>query len=100
MSIAGTWTLTMQTPMGLQTLTFIAKVEGKTLTGTMARGAEEPVAITDGAVEALAATWKLTVKTPMPMTLAFSGTDGGNSLSGTVKPGFFPAIPFSGTRIA
>jgi hypothetical protein len=68
MSLSGSWTLSMQTPMGLQTFTFIAKVEGTSLTGTIANGADEPIEITDGIVEGLAASWKLTVKKPMPMT--------------------------------
>jgi hypothetical protein len=99
MSLSGSWTLSMQTPMGLQTFTFIAKVAGTTLTGTIANGADEPIEITDGSVEGLAASWKLTVKKPMPMTLSFSATEDGNSLSGTAKPGFFPAVNFSGVRL-
>src|SRR5882762_7796944 len=100
MSLSGSWTLSMQTPMGLQTFTFIAKVEGTTLTGTIANGADEPIAITDGIVEGSAASWKLAVKKPMPMALSFSATEDGNSLSGTAKPGFFPAVKFSGVRVA
>ena len=99
MSLSGSWTLSMQTPMGLQTFTFIAKVEGTSLTGTIANGADEPIEITDGIVEGPAASWKLAVKKPMPMTLAFDATEDGNSLSGTAKPGFFPAVKFSGVRL-
>jgi hypothetical protein len=99
MSLSGSWTLSMQTPVGLQTFTFIANVEGTTLTGTIASGADDPIEITDGIVENLAASWKLTVKKPMPMTLLFSATEDGNSLSGTAKPGFFPAVKFSGVRL-
>jgi hypothetical protein len=85
--------------MGLQTFSFIAKAEGTTLTGTIANGADEPVEITDGVLEGLAASWKLTVKKPMPMTLSFSATEDGNNLSGMVKPGFFPPVRFSGVRM-
>jgi hypothetical protein len=89
----------MQTPVGLQTFTFIARVEGTTLIGTIANGADEPIEIADGVVDGLASSWKLSVKKPMAMTLIFSATEGNDSLSGTVKPGFFPAVNFSGTRI-
>jgi hypothetical protein len=99
MSLSGSWTLTMQTPMGLQTFTFFAKVESTLLTGTIANGADEPIAISDGIVEGFAASWKLTVKKPMPMTLAFSATEDSNSLAGTAKAGPFPAVTFSGVRI-
>jgi hypothetical protein len=50
MSLSGSWTLSMQTPMGLQTFKFIAKVEGTSLTGTIANGTDEPIEITDGIV--------------------------------------------------
>jgi len=99
MSLSGSWTLTMQTPMGLETFTFVAKVEGTSLTGTFAKGADAPIEISDGIVEGLAASWKLTVKKPMPMTLSFTATQDSNSLSGMAKPGVFPAVKFSGVRI-
>jgi hypothetical protein len=85
--------------MGLQTFTFIAKVEGTKLTGTIAKDADEPIEITDGTVDGSAASWKLTVKKPMAMTLTFAATEDSNSLSGTAKPGFFPAVKFSGVRL-
>jgi hypothetical protein len=85
--------------MGLQTFTFIAKVEGTKLTGTIAKDADEPIEITEGTVDGSAASWKLTVKKPMAMTLAFAATEESNSLSGTAKPGFFPAVKFSGVRL-
>jgi len=37
--------------------------------------------------------------TALPMTLTFAATEDSNSLSGTAKPGFFPAVKFSGVRI-
>jgi hypothetical protein len=100
MSLSGTWTLTMQTPMVLQTFTFVAKAEGTSLAGTIANGADQPIAISDGVVDGFAASWKLTVKKPMPMTLSFSATEVGNSLAGTAQAGPFPAVKFSGVRIA
>jgi hypothetical protein len=75
MSLSGSWTLSMQTPMGLQTFMFIAKVEGTSLTGTIANGTDEPIEITDGVIEGSAASWKLTVKKPMPMTGIFPGRE-------------------------
>ena len=42
--------------------------------------------------------WKASLTSPMPMTLEFSATVDGDSMSGNVKLGAFGNATFTGTR--
>lgn len=99
MSADGTWKMSMQTPMGAQEGTLELKEEGSTLTGTMtATAAPEPMEITDGTVDGSSLTWKAALTQPMPITLEFSATVDGDTISGDVKLGSFGNATFEGTR--
>ena len=97
-SADGQWETTMNTPMGQQKATITLATDGDTLTGTMA-GQQGPLELKDGAVDGASVSWKADITNPMPITLEFSATVDGDSLSGDVKLGSFGNASFTGTRI-
>ena len=97
MAVDGTWNLVVNTPMGTQESTLVISASGTTLTGTQSAGSGEGRPI-EGTVDGNDIAWKASITKPMPMTLEFSGTVDGDSLSGNVKLGMFGSAPFTGTR--
>ena len=97
MSADGTWNTTMNTPMGAQNASVTLATDGDTLTGTM-KGPQGELAVEDGKVDGNSLSWKASVTTPMAMTLEFTATVDGDSLSGDVKLGAFGNATFTGTR--
>ncbi len=97
MSADGTWNTTMNTPMGAQNGTMTLATDGETLTGKLVSPQGE-IELTDGTVDGDALTWKADITSPMAMTLEFSATVDGDSMSGNVKLGAFGDATFSGTR--
>jgi len=97
MAADGTWNLTMQTPMGERRSTLTLSTAGGALTGKQeAEG--DTTDIADGSVSGDDVSWKVSITNPMPLTLTFSGTVNGNSLTGTADTGMFGSFPFEGTR--
>jgi hypothetical protein len=97
MSADGNWSITLKTPMGDQKSDLSFKVEGDVLTGMQsAQGQTQPIA--NGKVDGDTVTWSSSITTPMPMTLEFTGTIAGDSLSGSCKAGAFGSFPFTGGR--
>ncbi len=97
MSADGTWNLTMETPMGERSSVLTLSTAGGTLTGKQeAEGNTTDIA--DGSVSGNSLSWKVSITNPMPLTLTFSGTVDGNSLTGTADTGMFGSFPFQGTR--
>lgn len=97
MSANGTWNTTINTPMGAQNGTLTLTTDGAELSGTMSSPQGE-MAIENGAVDGDTLTWKAAITSPMPMTLEFSASVDGDSITGTVKLGAFGEAEFSGTR--
>ena len=97
MSADGTWNTTMNTPMGAQQGTLELKTDGSTLTGTLS-GAQGTIELKDGVADGDSLSWKADITTPMAMTLEFTATVDGDSISGNVKLGAFGDASFSGTR--
>ena len=97
MSADGTWNTTMNTPMGAQQGTLELKTDGGTLTGTLS-GAQGTIELKEGTCDGDSLAWKADITTPMAMTLEFSATVEGDSISGNVKLGAFGTASFSGTR--
>ena len=97
MSADGTWNTTMNTPMGAQNGTMTLSTEGGTLTGKLS-GPQGEIDLQDGTVDGDSLTWKADITSPMAMTLEFSATVDGDSMSGNVKLGAFGDASFSGTR--
>jgi hypothetical protein len=97
MSAAGNWDLVVATPLGERRATLLAKTEGGALTGSQtAEG--NTIDIFDGRVSGNAVSWKVNITDPMPLTLEFSGTVDGDTLSGSVQLGALGTSSFSGTR--
>jgi hypothetical protein len=97
MAIDGTWSASMETPMGTQTISLQLASAGTTLTGTMS-GSGGSVELFDGHVDGNEASWKATITKPMPLTLEFSVTVDGAGMSGSVKLGMFGDAPLTGKR--
>ncbi|MCZ6853669.1 MAG: hypothetical protein O7G86_07100 [Gammaproteobacteria bacterium] len=97
MSADGTWNTTMNTPMGAQNGTMTLSTDGGTLTGTL-KSPQGEIELNDGTVDGDNLTWKADITSPMAMTLEFSATVDGDSMSGNVKLGAFGDATFTGTR--
>lgn len=97
MSVDGTWTVVVKSPIGDQSSTITFKTEAGVLTGE-ARVADVVDPIAGGKVDGDKVSWSNTVTTPFPMTLDFTGTVAGDALSGSVKAGSFGVYPFTGVR--
>jgi hypothetical protein len=97
MAVDGNWNLTMSTPMGDRNATLTLKNSDGTLTGT--QGADgNSTEIFDGTADGDDVAWKVSITNPMPLTLAFSGTVSGDSISGEMGIGPMGSFPFTGTR--
>jgi len=97
MSADGTWTTTMNTPMGAQNGTMDIATDGGTLTGTLS-GPQGSLDIVDGTIDGNDLAFKANVTTPMAITLEFTATVDGDSIAGNVKLGAFGSGDFTGTR--
>jgi hypothetical protein len=97
MSIDGRWNITVQTPMGAQSSTLELVTDGASLTGSQS-GNGESGAIYEGRVDGDTASWKVDITRPMSLSVSFSATVDGDSISGTAKAGMFPKSTFVGTR--
>jgi hypothetical protein len=96
MTVNGTWSLSIKTPMGEQKATLSLEQNGAALTGQMS-GSMGSVPIENGKAEGDQVSWSTKITSPMPMTLEFSGKKEGANLAGTVKFGAFGSGPFTGT---
>ena len=97
MSAGGTWTTTINTPMGLQTGTLVLTINGNELSGSM-QSPQGDLAIADGKADGDNLSWTTSITSPMPMNLEFSATVAGDKITGSVKLGAFGNADFKGTR--
>ncbi|MGL5928128.1 MAG: hypothetical protein ACRCY8_04250 [Dermatophilaceae bacterium] len=86
MTVAGTWNLTISTPIGKQQGTFDVQVDGTALSGT-AQVLGGTVPLTDGSADGDAMRFTVTVTNPMRMDLTFDLLADGDTVAGTVKAG-------------
>ena len=96
MSADGNWKITINSPMGAQTVDASIKTNGDTFTGTN-KGAMGEQAV-EGKVAGDKLTWSTAITSPMPMTLEFEATVSGDSMSGNVKLGAFGSASLTGVR--
>lgn len=97
MSADGKWKITINSPMGAQEVEAEITTSGDTFTGkTTGRMGEQAV---EGKVSGDTLTWSTSISQPMPMTLEFTATVSGDTMSGNVKLGAFGSAPLTGTRI-
>jgi hypothetical protein len=98
MSVAGTYTTVVKSPMGDQSGTFtVIPGDGDSFTGSMAGGMGS-MDVVDGKIDGDTLTWKMNMVVPMPMTLTCEATVNGDQLTGSVNAGAFGAMPLSGQR--
>lgn len=98
MSVAGTYSTTVKSPMGDQSGTLTVNDNGDgTFSGSMA-GAMGSMDVEDGKIDGNSISWKMQMVVPMPMTLDCTATIDGDTLTGSVNAGAFGAMPLSGTR--
>ena len=97
MSADGNWKITINTPMGAQTVDAEIKTNGDTFTGTTKgqMGSQE----VSGKVDGDTLTWSSAITSPMPMTLEFEATVAGDAMTGNVKLGAFGNAALSGVRV-
>ncbi|HXY99933.1 MAG TPA: hypothetical protein VEI03_08015 [Stellaceae bacterium] len=97
MAVDGKWKIAMETPMGTRNATLTLSSAGGALTGSMS-GDAGSIDIYDGKASGDQVSFKVDITQPMPLTLDFTATIAGDSLSGTVKLGMFGDASLSGTR--
>ncbi len=97
MSVDGTYTIVIKSPMGEQNGTLTVATDGDSLTGRVESGLGN-VDLNDGKVSGNSFSWNMDMKVPMPMTLECEATVDGNVLTGSVKAGAFGSMPMTGTR--
>jgi len=96
MSADGNWKITINTPMGAQTVDASITTSGDTFTGTTkGQMGEQSV---EGKVNGDTLTWSTAITSPMPMTLEFTATVAGDSMTGNVKLGAFGNAALTGVR--
>lgn len=97
MAVDGNWKITLSTPLGDREATLTLKTDGNTLTGKQAADGNE-ADIVGGTVNGNDVAWKASITSPMPLTLSFTGTVDGDTISGDVGIGPMGSFPFTGTR--
>ena len=98
MSVAGTYDVTIKSPMGDQKGQLTVNVNGESFTGSVSNAMMGSMDIGNGKVSGDTLTWKMDMKVPMPMTLECEATVAGNAINGSVKAGAFGSMALSGTR--
>lgn len=98
MSVAGTYDVTIKSPMGDQKGQLTVNVDGGSFTGSVSNAMMGSMEIADGKVSGDSLTWKMDMKVPMPMTLDCEATVDGDAISGKVVAGAFGALALAGTR--
>lgn len=96
MSADGNWKITINTPMGAQTVSATITTNGDTFTGSTS--GQMGTQSVEGKVKGDTLVWSTQITSPMPMTLEFEATVSGDSMSGNVKLGAFGSAPLSGVR--
>jgi hypothetical protein len=96
-TFAGTWEVTIATPIGTISAVFEISEDGGTITG-VARTKDEFVNFYDVVADGKQLNWFQDVTTPMKLKLKFSVTVDDDTMTGTSKAGIFPASKLQGTR--
>ncbi|WP_181697651.1 hypothetical protein [Nocardia sp. GTS18] len=97
MSFAGTWNMSIATPIGKIDAVVEIREQDGVLTG-VARGAGEDVPLTELRAQGDRLTWKQAVTKPLRLNLAFDVTVDGDTLRGTSKAGRLPSSKVVGER--
>ena len=96
---AGSWDITIATPIGKISAVFDITDQDGAIQG-IARSDAETVDFIDPVADGNRLTWTQNVTTPMKLNLKFDVTVEGDTMTGTSRPGLFPASKVTGTRAA
>ena len=99
MAVDGTYEITVDTPMGAQSITLTLKTDGNALSGKIdsPMGAQE---FSGGNVSGDDISWNMEIESPMgKMNLEYKGKVTGDDITGEVKAGDFGSSPFKGRRV-
>jgi hypothetical protein len=96
-TFAGTWDVTIDTPIATIAATFEIAEQDGVITG-VARTKDETVNFYDVVADGNQLNWFQDVTTPMKLKLKFAVTVDGDTMVGTSKAGIFPASKLQGTR--
>jgi hypothetical protein len=97
-TFAGTWDVTIDTPIAKIVAKFEITENDGTITG-VATTKDETVNFYDVVADGNQLNWFQDVTTPMKLKLKFAVTVDGDMMAGTSKAGIFPASKLQGTRI-
>jgi len=99
MAVDGTYDITVDTPMGAQSMKLTLSTDGDTLSGKVdsPMGASE---FSGGSVSGDDISWQMEISSPMgKMNLEYKGKVTGDDIAGEVKAGDFGSSPFKGKRV-
>jgi hypothetical protein len=97
--VAGTWTVIIHGPTGPQETSLELNSVDGVLGGTQsAMGQVETIQQISFDAATGELVWINKIKKPLPLTLQFSGTVEGDTMSGKVSTGIMGAFPFTGVR--
>jgi hypothetical protein len=96
-SADGTWNVTMNSPMGAQSMTLTLATNGNELSGKLA-GPQGEMEFTGGTVNGDELAWTVSIDQPMKMDIATTAKVDGDTLTGESKIGSFGTAQLSGTR--
>jgi hypothetical protein len=97
MSVAGIYAIVVKTPIGEQRGNLAIKPDGTAFTGSLSGdlGSQD----VSGTVSQDTVRWAMEVLQPMALKLDCTATIDDDTLTGTVKAGFFGTYPMTGTRV-
>ena len=98
MTVAGTYAITVKTPMGEQKGTLTVNPDGAAFSGAVTVDMMGSMEIADGKVDGDALAWTMQMNVPMPMSLDCEAIVAGDAITGTVKAGTFGTFNLTGTR--
>ncbi len=97
MSIAGSWNVTIATPIGKQFVVLdLTETDG--MVAGIAKGGAETTALIDPVLDGDRLIWRQAITKPMRLTLTFDVTLVGDTLNGTAQAGLLPASKVTGRR--
>ncbi len=96
MSVGGTYAIVVKTPIGEQRGLLAIVPAGDTFTGSLS--GDLGLETVSGTVDGSTVRWTMEVAKPMALKLDCTAAINGDTLTGTVKAGFFGTYAMTGTR--
>jgi len=98
MTVAGTYDITIQTPMGEQKGQFTVTPEGDGFTGQVTNPMMGAMPVENGKIAGDTITWTMAMTVPVALTLEGEATVSGDAISGKVQAGAFGSLKLEGVR--